>query len=100
MTGIEVTFSVLIVSIDQYPLPAQLLGLQIDADRDINCLKRRSEIAGSMFWLRKGSNIKKWLRKRVIIPERVYIIVIISSICLQEKLNCSVGLQKEQNIMT
>ena len=35
MTGIEVKFSVLIVSIDQYPFEAQLLGLQIDDDRDI-----------------------------------------------------------------
>ena len=35
MTGIEVTFSVLIVNIDQYPFEAQLLGLQIDDDRDI-----------------------------------------------------------------
>ena len=62
MTGIEVTFSVLIVNIDQYPSPAQLLGLQMDADGDIIFLKRRSEIAGSMFRLRKGSNIRKWLR--------------------------------------
>ena len=62
MTGIEVTFSVLIVNIDQYPSPAQLLGLQMDADGDIISLKRRSEIAGSMFWLRKGSNMRKWLR--------------------------------------
>ena len=62
MTGIEVTFSVLIVDIDQYPSPAQLLGLQMDADGDIIFLKRRSEIAGSMFWLRKGSNMRKWLR--------------------------------------
>ena len=62
MTGIEVTFIVLIVSIDQYPFLAHLLGLQIDADRDMICLKRRSEIAGSMFWPRKGSNIRKLLR--------------------------------------
>ena len=62
MTGIEVTFSVLIVNIDQCPSPAQLLGLQMDADGDIICLKRRSEIAGSMFWPRKGSNIRKCLR--------------------------------------
>ena len=62
MTGIEVTFIVLIVSIDQYPFLAQLLGLQIDADRDMICLKKRSEIAGSMVWLRKGSSIRKWLR--------------------------------------
>lgn len=62
MTGIEVTFIVLIVSIDQYPFVAHLLGLQIDADRDMICLKRRSEIAGSMFWPRKGSNIRKLLR--------------------------------------
>ena len=62
MTGIEVTFIVLIVSIDQYPFVAHLLGLQIDADRDMICLKRRSEIAGSMFWPRKGSNIRKCLR--------------------------------------
>ena len=39
MTGIEVTFSVLIVNIDQYPSPAQLLGLQMDADGDIIFLK-------------------------------------------------------------
>ena len=62
MAGIEVKFSVLIVSIDQYPFATQLLGLQMDADGDIIFLKRRSEIAGSMFWLRKGSNIRKCLR--------------------------------------
>lgn len=40
MTGIKVTFSVLIVNIDQYPSPAQLLGLQMDADGDINLFQK------------------------------------------------------------
>ena len=35
MTGIEVKFSVLIVTIDQYQFAEQLLGIQIDDDRDI-----------------------------------------------------------------
>ena len=40
MAGIEVKFSVLIVSIEQYPFATQLLGLQMDADGDIIFLKR------------------------------------------------------------
>ena len=39
------------------------------------------------------------LVKFLSIPERVYIIVLINSICLQEKLHSSVSLQEEENIM-